>query len=239
MDNSNPIDQTNSNDVTPSASPTVEPVVNQAQATDPNSLFAHQLASIKTDDGRQKYADVPTALNSIPHAQGRIAEQAEEIRKLQEELAKRQGAEEILKQLKSQQAPVEQPSNVGIDETTIAQMLDKRLTQRETEAKQNANASQVLNHLKTTFGDKAESQFNAKAQQLGLSVQQLSDLARQAPQAALAFFNAPAPSPANPTMGSVNTNVLQTKPQQPDNATIFNGGTSPSIQSWRAAAAKS
>jgi hypothetical protein len=229
----------------PETQPTDVPVESEAQPTDPNSLFADQLADIKAPDGRQKYADVPTALNSIPYQDDKIREQTDRIRELEAELAKKQGVDEVLEQLQSQQAPVEQPSSAGIDETTIATLIDQRLQQSQIEAKANANASQVLNQLNELYGDKAEEQFNSKAASLGMSVQQLSDLARQAPQAALAFFDKPASNfdkpasnPVNPTTGSLNTSVLQPQQSAPPKPDIFNGGTSSSLASWRAAAKK-
>ena len=226
---------------TPSSAPAVEPAANPAQATDPNSLFADQLQSIKTDDGRQKYADVQTALNSIPHAQSHISEQAERIKQLEAELEQRKGMEAVLEQLQSQQQPqVEQPSNnTGIDATTIEQLLDQRLQQREVAQVQQANAQQVLNKLKEQFGDNAEQQFNAKAVELGMTPVQLSDLARQTPAAALAFFNSPAPAPANPTTSSINTNVLESAPKPAEDPMArFRGDMSPGIAAWRAAEVK-
>lgn len=233
MSDSNPVDQ-NVDTSQPSDAP-----------IDPNSLFADQLAEIKAHDGRQKYSDVETALGSIPHAQARIDEQAQRIKDLEAQVAKQQGINEVIEQLKhqkeqSQQQPVEQPSNAGIDETTVAQLLDQRLQQRDMEARQQANASQVLNQLKEKFGDKAEEQFNSKAQSLGMTAGELSHLARTAPKAVLAYFDGPASNPANPTQSSVNTNVLDSSAPEPDNShmNIFTGGNSPSIQRWRAAKPK-
>jgi len=225
--------------VAPATTPAVAPAEQTVQPTDPNSLFADQLQAIKSDDGRQKYADVPTALASVSHAQTHIAEQAQKIKELEETVAQQQGMEEVLAQLKSQQTQAELPSTTGIDETTLASLLDQRLDQRDNEARQNANASTVLTKLKTVFGDKAEQQFTSKANELGISVPYLSDMARQAPQAVLAYFNETAtPHTANPTTTTVNTNVLQTKQPNPDmsHMDVFTGGTSSSVTSWREAA---
>jgi len=87
-----------------SPEPTTAPQVATPEPVDPNSLFANQLANIKSDDGRQKYADVNTALESVPHAQAHIAAQAAEIATLKEQVAKQDGMEALLEQLKSQQA---------------------------------------------------------------------------------------------------------------------------------------
>jgi len=233
MSDSNPIETTtNPQEPQTPAQPVVQP--------DPNSLFADQLASIKADDGRQKYADVTTALASLPHAQTHISEQAARIKELEEQVNKQAGMESILEQLKSQQeAVVATPAAEGIDETTLAQMLDAKLAEREATQKASTNQAKVLGKLGEKYGDKAEELFNSKAETLGVSVGFLSDLARKAPDAVLAYFNEAALSPSNPTQGTVNTNALQ-QPQQPstEHLDIFKSGTSGTVSKWRAVAQK-
>jgi hypothetical protein len=241
MDHSNPSDQNISTSTeqqgTPADAPAVEPAVNTAQSSDPASLFADQLAEIKTDDGRQKYADVQTALSSIPHAQTFISEQGARIKALEEELAKRQGMEQVLEQLQSQQAVQETtPPQTGVADIDVGALLDAKLQEREIMAAKQANQEKVLTALQEKFGDKAEAQFNAKADELGISVGFLSDLARNSPTAALAYFNqAPAASP-QPSNGTVNTSVFDSKPQTEDRSymKIFQSAESDTMKKWRA-----
>lgn len=239
-DNSNPIDQTPTSTEqvsTPAQAPAVEPAANPAQSTDPNSLFADQLASIKSDDGRQKYADVPTALSSIPHAQGHIQEQADKIKQLEEELAKRQGMEQVLEQLKSQGQASEQPSGTATETVDVAALVDAKLQERELVASREANRQTVLAQLSSKFGEKAEERFNEKAAQLGVNVGFLSDLAMKAPEAVLAYFGETPSAQANPTTGSVNTSVLDSKPQaEPqDYMKVFRSGDNDLVDKWRQA----
>lgn len=239
-DDGNPIvsQQPSTENVAPATSPAPAPADQTVQPTDPNSLFADQLQNIKTENGRQKYADVQTALASVPHAQDHIAEQATRIKELEEQVAQQKGMDAVLEQLQSQQLPTETPSNAGLDETTIAALLDQRLDQRDVQAKQTANASAVLDTLKTTYGDKAEAQFTEKANSLGVSVAFLSDMARSAPQAVLAYFTDAPTNANNPTVGSINTNVLENTSASPDTShmDIFTGGASSTVGKWRAAA---
>lgn len=229
MSDSNPNTDGNNDPAPQPAEPTVE--------TSPESLFADQLAGIKTPDGRQKYADVPTALDSIPHAQGRISELSAENAALKAQLEASKGTDDVLEQLKklSQPTPTETPSSQGIDAAQIQQILDERLQAERQQQVEQANADIVLSKLKDRFGDKAESEFNTKAQQLGMTVEQLSNLARQTPNAALAFFPENA-APANPATGSVNTETFNQPASTQPNLDIFNGGTSESVKSWRDAA---
>ena len=226
-------------EVTPTATPApaASPAAEPAAPTDPNSLFASQLAAIKSDDGRQKFATVDKALESVPFNQTHIAEQAARIAELEEQVAQNRGQEALLAQLQSQQPPAENPSP-GIDETQLGTMLDQRLDHRERVAAQNVNVTQVLGKLREVYGEQAETRFNEKAASLGMSVGQLSDLAKTSPLAALEFFDtAPAPD-SNPTQNSFITNP---EPQAPaadqSHMDIFTGGTSGSVARWRDAAA--
>jgi hypothetical protein len=218
--------------------PAVEPAVNPAQTADPNSLFADQLAAVKTDDGRQKYADVQTALSSIPHAQSHIKELTDKVKEMEEELAKRQGMDDVLQRLESNQQVVEQPSNTGLDETSAVQLVERMLQQKEQEKAALSNQQQVVSKLKEQYGDKAESIYNQKAAELGMTPAQLNQLALSAPKAALAYFDIKDTPVQNPTVpSSVNTATLQPN-QQPevDPMAIFNGSESDLVKKWRAVA---
>jgi len=217
---------------TPTETPT--PAPEPAAPTDPNSLFASQLATITAEGGRQKFATVDQALDSIPHNQTHIAEQAARIKELEEQVAQSQGVSAVLEELKkSQQPPVEQPST-GIDATQLNALLD----QRDNVASQTANATQVLDKLKTTYGDKAQEVYESKAASLGMTTGQLGDLARTSPQAALAFFTEVPRAVVNPTTSSVNTTLTPPAPvKDMSHMERFTGGTSGAVQSWRDAAA--
>jgi len=219
-----------------SPEPTTVEVPVEPKPVDPNSLFADQLAGIKAEDGRQKYADVATALASVPHAQDHIKAQADEIVALKEQVAKQQGMEALLEQLKTQQAPTEQnPSVQGLDETAVAAMLDSRLQQREQAALADANTATVLTTLSEKFGDKAEERFNEQASTLGVSVGFLSDLARKAPAAVLAYFDSTPSTASNPTEGSVES--VLTPPPEPENRDymrVFEPQQSDAMRKWKA-----
>lgn len=223
----------------PVVAPALEPAGQApAQSIDPNSLFANQLAEIKNTDGRQKYADVQTALASVPHAQTHIDAQALEISTLKSELEQRKGMEAVLEQLQAQQSPTENPSVNGIDEATLASMLDAKLQERDEVQVASSNQTAVLKQLATKFGDKAEDRFTEKAKALGVSVGFLSDLARKAPDAVLAYFDTATPHVSNPTEGSINSHTLDNspQPQNTDYMRIFQSGTSDNLAKWKAAA---
>jgi hypothetical protein len=208
-----------------------------AQVTDPSSLFANQLAGIMADDGRQKYADVPTALASIPHAQDHIRALTEEAAALKEELSKRAGVDEVLQRLESNQNQPEQPSVNGLDATAVNAQVEQILTQREQAAVATRNQATVVNALTAKFGDNAETAFAEKAAQLGVDVGFLTEISLRSPEAALAYFEVAPARVSNPTSGGVNTTALPSTPVADDShMDVFRGGQSDLVTQWRKAA---
>ena len=202
--------------------------VKQPETSDPNSLFVDRLQHIKTPDGRQKYADVATALDSIPHAQNKINELSSKIEQLEQELQKRSGMEDMLQQLQSSQnTPKEQPSSGTLDEQTLASLVDRQLSEREKMAARNANATKVRDTLIASYGEKAESAFNAKAKELGIEPAYLSELAMNAPQLVLSHFGSSPEPQAQPLTGGIRTDAV--KPSSPDRKSVMRGASSKDV----------
>ena len=237
VSNPNGNDQVNDQVLADQAAPATAPAEQSVQV-DPNSLFADQLSSITTDDGRQKYADVTTALNSIPHAQGHINELSSQVKELQEELAKRQGAEDLLASLQqSQQQVVETPSVTGLDETAIESVVSNMLQSQAQQQQQEANAATVKQALTDKFGAAASVEFENRAQQLGMSVGQLTQMSAQMPQAVVELFNTVPVRDPQPTVGStVNIPATPVSGSTPDYMAKFRGQSDKDVKSkWEAA----
>lgn len=188
------------------AAPTAEP----SPIADP---FAHQLASIVAEDGRQKYADVSTALASIPHAQTKIRELSEQLSQAQEEITKRKGMEDMLAQLQASQAPVaETPSVQGLDEQAISQLIQSQLTQSEAAKIAEQNRLKVKDALVSAFGDKAQEVFAARAEELGIPADTLAEQAKSHPDFVLAQFAGTKVSNAQPVKSSVQPTAITPQP---------------------------
>lgn len=217
-------------EATAEASSEVQAEVKQPEAVDPNSLFADQLQQIKSPDGRQKYADVATALQSIPHAQGKIDELSQKINHLEEELKKRQGMDEMLQQLQaSKNTQTETPSaSGGLDEQMLASLVERQLSEREQMAARNANAAKVRDTLIQQYGEKAEEQFVAKAQQLGVDVNYFTELAMKAPQLVLSHFQGGQSRPeAQPLTNGIRTDAV--KPSAPERKGVMRGASTKDV----------
>lgn len=208
-------------EVTPQAAPQADP-------------YTTMLAEIKAEDGRQKYADVNTALQSIPHAQGRITELSYEVQRLQEELAKRQGMEDIMQQLQSNPEVTPAPQAHGLDEGSVAAIVRQQLVEQAKADGIAANRSKVATALKDKFGEKAESEFNTRAASLGVTPEWLTQQAETYPDFVLSQFNVKGnSSPTQINHGSVMTQALH--PRQESVAPVIRGATgSEVVDAYRA-----
>lgn len=176
---------------------TPEVVDNQPQTTPVVDVYADQLAQIKSDDGRQKYADVATALQSIPHAQAKIKELTDEIQNLKQELEKRKGVEAMLAELQSPAAEPSLPASQG-EGVDIAAAVRAEMAALEATRVREANKQKVEQALLSQYGEKAPEVFTNRAAELGVTVEYLTEQALQFPDFVLAQFKSGGQSPTNP-----------------------------------------
>ena len=136
----------------------------------------------------KKYRTAEDALKAIPHAQGHIKTLEDEAKQLREELAKRKTAEELLEEFKVSGVMggnrQDAPATATVDyEEIVAGILGKR----EAQSAAQKNISTVVNSFQEAYGDKtkAEEMYNKVAEESGLSVQALNQLAATSPEAVM------------------------------------------------------
>lgn len=199
--------------------------------------FADLLASIKSEDGRQKYTDVETALKSLPHANQHISTLEKEMAQLKDELARRKSAEEVLESMQSKTPDkTEQPSAAAVDLAQIEQLVEKKLLSQRQQQEQMKNVSSVTEVLSKTYGDKAEEVFYATAKEAGLTMEQINTLAATAPAAVLKLMgvNKGQGVPGR-THSSVNTEAMANNGQADKlSAKVpFGASTRDMVNAWR------
>lgn len=209
--------------------------------TDP---FANQLAGIVNPDGRQKYADVATALNSITHAQSHIAELTLKNAELEATAAASVGMEQVLQRIDSSNQTPDAPSVVGLGEDKVRELLESTLSQRDAASIAHANEVELTNGLVAKFGtqEKAVEMLGNKATELGVSIDFMQKLAQQSPKAVLSYFGAEPTANATPTAPGINTAAIQAPAGDVDHlaeATAkLMGQRDPLVTKWRAASAQ-
>lgn len=187
----------------------------------------------------KKYATPEAALKALPHAQKHIATLEAELAELREKASGAHNVDELYETvqdlLKKQKAT---PGATEVSEDVIANVLARQLEQREAKQKQEQNVAAFKDALGKKFGDKAKEQFAAKAAELGLSVEALSDVVRKSAPAGLALFGLTAsPGAPKPVHGSVDTTRLHSQqPPEPQVKPVMFGAKSADVMAaWNEA----
>lgn len=160
-----------------------------------SSSFDDLLGMITNEQGERKYKDVPTALNGLQHSQQYIstlksenAKLMQELENLRVEVGKVRELEETLRTLTSSTQVPKQETPQGLDEKSVADLVNRTLSQREIEAIQKSNLSQVVSAVQSKFGAEAENKFYGRARELGMSNEEINSLAARSPQAVLSLL---------------------------------------------------
>lgn len=222
----------------PESSPTQE--VKPSEATVTPDPYADLLKTITNDSGVQKYGTVSDALNALPHAQSHIktieqenAQMKEQMASLQEQVEKMNKIEDTIAQLTANKES-EQPSET-LSQQQVMELVQAQLNQTKQQENALHNQKTVAQTLSEQFGDKAEEVYNAKAQELGIDVNFLNDLAAKSPVAVLSYFKgAEVQVPSKSLEGSVNTDAFNTPPPTPKgrNPMLVGSSTADVLAAW-------
>jgi hypothetical protein len=185
--------------------------------------LAQKIAEIKTEDGRQKYDNVETALESLPHKEefiDKLKSEVAEERQKREELEKRFSEMEtkvsiedrIADKIASQQGQEERPSGVDFDEQALSDLVARQLDAMDTKKVRRQNADKFVEAVASETKD-VEAFINSKATSLGIGEQTFRDLIAQSPDAALKLVGMNSTVPTK-TPSNVNTTGFQQKPDE-------------------------
>ena len=165
--------------------------------------FDDLLNGIKNESGERKYKDPEAALNALKHSQEYIPELKSENDRLTAELEtfkaqqdKLTNLESLVEKLTASKEPTAIPASTGLDEQTVAKLLEQKLTQRDQSIKETANVETVIGALQKSYGAEAEKNFYSKAEELGMSKEMFDTLARTSPKAVMKFFPETTPPPS-------------------------------------------
>lgn len=182
----------------------------------PNAL-ATLLGGIKNERGEQKYKTVEDALkalshsqNFIPQLQGQLDQRNDELTQLQAKVAEVDSLQEAVAALTQKLTDTpSQTQGKQFSTDDIAEIVGQQLSQRQAQEKATSNQQIVVNAIQKQFGDKAGEVFYGKAQELGMTQDQINALASTSPQAVLTMFGinggVSQKQTGNPPTGTVNT----------------------------------
>jgi hypothetical protein len=131
----------------------------------------------------KKYASLDDVYKAFPHAQKHISTLEEENKQIKEELQRRKTAEELLTEI--QQRTVTQPEVTTPPPSMpdIASVVRQEIQRTQAEAISAANQHEVVNKFTSLYGEKAQVQFEQLANELGVPITSLNQLAATSPKA--------------------------------------------------------
>ena len=222
--------------VAPAATPTT-PVAPVAPAViDPNTLFADQLAGIKSPEGTQKYASVSDALSGASHAQEYILQLQAELATAKDAVSKGTAMTDVMEALKQTNTDPVIPTVTGLGEEDASKLFNKMYKDQQVQASNTANELDVSKSLIEQYGDKAREVLATKSIELGVTAEYFKELSRTSPTAAkqLLGLNVKTAT-ALSTSTQVNTQALQQDgSQEPVRAFKMVGhGSNDLINEWR------
>jgi len=153
---------------------------------------ANLLGSIKNERGEQKYKTIEEAMVALRHSQEyipqlthKLSEKDAELSSARAEAARIAELERSLAALTQSQSPNQSTAAQGLTKEDVAELVNQTLTRQQTESVQKNNVGKVVQDMVKQYGADAQKTYEAKAAELGMTVQQLNTLAASTPQAVL------------------------------------------------------
>lgn len=192
----------------------------------------------------KKYKSMEDALKSIPHAQTHIQKLEEELAAQRMELEKSKAMEELLKEFKQQNAgtpstepQIQQQPNESVD---IDQVVEKALARKEAERAAQANANAVISAFRDAFGDEGKAKYEKLAEETGLPLASLNNLAKTAPEAVLklAGLTKKVGGSVPHSTSTVNSSAVPNGGEASAKVKMVGASSKDVVQAWRNAGVK-
>lgn len=181
--------------------------------------IATLLGEIRNERGEPKYKSLNDAIIALKHSQeyipqisAKLQEKESEIERLRKEADKMAELERSVQALTQRQT--EAPTSAqGMSEEQIADLVTKTLSRNEQIRIAKENQQAVVSQMKASFGTEAENVFNKKAQELGMTVEELNALAARTPKAVLNLIGVSKPvTTGAPSATNLNTSGFTPRP---------------------------
>jgi len=187
------------------------------QETTPSESYLQKLVEAKGEN----WKDPEVLAKGKLEADGYIKTLEEQLAQMREDLKKQEYQAQVLEQLQNKAAETTEaktgvPNNNGsvkdqnttanLSEEDLKSLVEKTLSQREKDAVIKQNLAQVDKALEESFGTEALTVVQQKAQELGMSLERMKDIAAESPNAFFALIGEKPKQPSNPMIqGSVRT----------------------------------
>ena len=213
----------------PATQPNANPAGSNPAGAQPDAnQVATLLSSILNERGEQKYSTIEAALEGlrnaqefIPNLRTQLTEREREIERLRVEAERAAELERTLAALSTQPPQVPNTPAPVLDESVVAEQVNRLLTQREKQAQAQANLTTVVETFRTQFGTDAEAKFYGKASELGMSKEEVNALAAKSPKAVLTMLGVTQQSAPKPNQPLINTGSFNSAAHTPNAQTYI------------------
>lgn len=133
----------------------------------------------------KKFQDTEALAKGKLESDKHIANLEEQLEEMRVELSKRATAAEVAEQIRSEQPPAAPaaPATPGLSAEEVTQIVQGTITNHEKAKSRSENVLEADKMFKSVHGDKAHEAIQAKANELGMSLEALQDIAAQSPTA--------------------------------------------------------
>jgi hypothetical protein len=184
--------------------------------TSPQESFVQKLVEAKGEN----WKDPEVLAKGKLEADGYIKTLEDQLAQMREDMKKQDYQAQILEQLQNKATESTAVNNgvpnnngdinpqnttAGIDEETLKSLVEQTLSQREKDNTVQQNLSQVDKELESSFGTEAAATVQKKAQELGMSMDRLRDIAAESPSAFFTLIGQPQKTFSPMVQGSVRT----------------------------------
>jgi len=196
------------------------------QEEQPSDSYLQKLVETRGDNWKDPEVLAKGKLEADEH----IKNLETQLTQMREDLSKQDYAAQLLQQLEGKKASAptnEKPlesnnnnnggtntegnTNLAVSEDDLKSLVEKTLTERETQATVQQNIANVDAKLQETYGTEARTILVNKSQELGISVERMQELAAESPSAFFALIGEKQQTFKPITQGSVRTEAVGVK----------------------------
>lgn len=187
----------------------------QNQSPDYNQM----LGMIVNAEGKPKYSTVEDALKGASHAQVHIANLEQELAALKANGDNSRKIDDVINALQSQsqETPNSDDGQLQLSATDIQNLVKNAVKDINSQTTKEQNIKEVTGKFRELYGDKASETLYSKAEDLGMSKEDINSLIAKNPTAAFRVLgvDTQAKPDIDPIKGDVNTENFQHR-QEPE-----------------------
>ncbi len=172
-----------------------------------SSDYNQMLSLIVNQDGKQKYNSVEEVIKGTIHAQAHISNLEKELSTMKETQKESSKIEDVISAIKQENSSDNgDKKGESISPTAIQDIVNKTIRDINSESVREENVTTVISKFKDLYGDKASETLYGKANDLGLSKEDINSLIEKNPNAVFRMLGVDKTNKDNTNLDTSNFN---------------------------------